>query len=70
MIFISTIINSIPPGTRDLVEFGFLHGSRYDRRSSRLDMNLLHIVPMFFAILSGTVMITTLFVVMIDSMEA
>tara|TARA_B100000287_G_scaffold8087_1_gene8001 strand:+ start:669 stop:782 length:114 start_codon:yes stop_codon:yes gene_type:complete len=23
MIFISTIINSIPPGTRDLVEFGF-----------------------------------------------
>jgi len=33
-------------------------------------MNLLHIVPMFFAILSGTVMITTLFVVMMDSMEA
>ena len=23
MIYISTIINAIPPGTRDLVEFGF-----------------------------------------------
>jgi|TARA_A100001388_G_scaffold253477_1_gene216606 hypothetical protein len=23
MIFISTIVNSLPPGSRDLVEFGF-----------------------------------------------
>jgi len=26
MIFISTIVNSLPPGSRDLVEFGFFLG--------------------------------------------
>ena len=31
-------------------------------------MNLYHILPMFLMILSGTVMITTLFVVMMSAM--
>ena len=76
MIFISTIINSLPPGSRDLVEFvfflavGFLSSRSNCRFFRSIVMSSTQILPMFLMILSGTIMMTTLFVVMMDSMEA
>ena len=69
MIPLALLLTSIPPGSRDLLEFGFFCDCGNDRRIFGIDMiNFAEIYQMVFMTVVGVVMTTTMFMTMMAYM--
>jgi hypothetical protein len=69
MIPLALLLTSIPPGSRDLLEFGFFVTVGMTAGSLGIDMiNFAEIYQMVFMTVVGVIMITTMFMTMMAYM--